>query len=158
MLQRFIFIYALAFVVIATLGCVVHGSESLPAAELSGLFRESGLNMCVHLLIGLAGIAAAIGGAAACRMYARIVGITYVAVGILRLVSPTTLGLMPLSGPDIALHTLSGAIAMNLGFSRRFAAPRVSLTSPETRFLHTREFDLTTTGLLAGVSVAPKAP
>ncbi len=157
MLQRFTFIYALMFVVIATLGCVVHGAESLPAAELSGLFRVSGLNMLVHLLIGLSGIAAAIGGAAACRTYARIVGITYVAVGILRLLSPATLGLTPLSGTEVALHTLSGAIAMNLGFSRRFAPPRVIPTSSVGRFLHARELDLATTGLLAGATGVPKA-
>ncbi|MFN0149335.1 MAG: DUF4383 domain-containing protein [bacterium] len=157
MLRRFVFIYALVFLVIATLGCVVHEAESFPAAELSGLFRVSGFNMLVHLLIGLAGLAAAMGGAAACRIYARMVGITYVAVGVLRLLSPATLGLVPLSGSEIALHTLSGAIAMNLGFSRRFALPRVIPTPPVGRFLHAREFDLASKGLLAGAADVPKA-
>jgi hypothetical protein len=136
MLQRLTFAYSAMFLVIAVVGFVIHGTHSEPATNLFGLFPVNGLHNFVHLLIGVAGVAAAMLGAKACRAYARVVGVVYSAVGVLGFFSPTTFGLMPIGGPDIALHLAAGAIALYLGFSKRFATEAVGFTPRPSRFLH----------------------
>lgn len=136
MLQRLTFAYAVLFLVVAVVGFVIHGTHSEPATNLFGLFPVNGLHNLVHLVIGAAGIAAVMAGAKACRTYARIVGVVYSAVGVLGFFSPTTFGLMPIGGADIALHLATGAIALYLGFAKRFAVNGVGFTPPPGRFLH----------------------
>lgn len=136
MLQRLTFAYAVMFLVVAVVGFVIHGTHSEPATNLFGLFPVNGLHNGVHLLIGVAGIIAAMLGARACRAYARIVGVVYSAVGVLGFFSPTAFGLMPIGGADIALHLVTGAIALYLGFSKRFAVDDVGFTPRPGRFLH----------------------
>src|SRR5262245_23310902 len=141
MLQRLTFAYAVLFLVVAAVGFVVHGTHSEPATNLFGLFPVNGLHNIVHLLIGVAGIAAVMLGARACRAYARIIGIVYSAVGVLGFFSPTAFGLMPIGGADIALHLAAGAFALYLGFSKRFAVEGVGFTPRPSRFLHRDDAD-----------------
>jgi uncharacterized protein DUF4383 len=136
MLQRLTFAYAALFLVVAAVGFVIHGTHSEPATNLFGLFPVNGLHNFVHLLIGVAGVAAVMLGAKACRAYARTVGVVYSAVGVLGFFSPTAFGLMPIGGADIALHLATGAIALYLGFSKRFAVDGVGFTPRPSRVLH----------------------
>jgi hypothetical protein len=134
MLQQLTSLYSAAFLLTGMIGFAVHGASAHPPTDLFGLFPVNGLHNLVRLLIGVAGIFAVVTGPRACRIYARVVGIAYFAVGVLGFFDPTGLGLMPIGGPDIALHLLAGALAMYLGFSDRFA-PHAASTSDDQRFI-----------------------
>jgi hypothetical protein len=119
------------YVLIGVLGFVpqlVTGETpaDMPSAEgnLLGIFPVNWLHNVVHLLIGAALLWGATATANAIQV-ARGVGILYIAVGLLGLVAPDLFGLMPIGGPDIILHVLTGGILLWLGF-----------LSPETRAAH----------------------
>jgi hypothetical protein len=84
---------------------------------LLGLFPVNLAHSVVHLVIGVAGLAAA-GAERHARLYARGVAVFYGALGVLGLMpGPNTLfGLLPLHGHDIWLHLGSAALASYFGW------------------------------------------
>lgn len=95
----------------------------MPSAtgNLLGIFPINALHNIVHLVIGAALLYGSTGTSAA-RMVARVVGIVYLAVGLLGIVVPDTFGLMPIGGTDILLHLGSAAVLLYIGFMDRDAA------------------------------------
>jgi hypothetical protein len=89
----------------------------MPSADglLLGIFPINALHNIVHLVIGAALLYGATSTAAAI-MVARVVGVTYLVVGVLGFVAPDTFGLMPIGGPDIALHLGTAAVLLAVGF------------------------------------------
>jgi hypothetical protein len=91
--------------------------ENMPSAEgdLFGLFPINALHNVVHLVIGAALLFGATQHDRAV-IVARVVGVTYLVVGLLGFVFPDTFGLMPIGGADIALHLGSAAILLGVTF------------------------------------------
>jgi hypothetical protein len=83
---------------------------------LLGIFAVNAAHNVVHLAIGALLLWGATATSAAI-MASRIVGIVYLLVGLLGFVSPDTFGLMPIGGADIALHLVSAAVLLYVGFA-----------------------------------------
>lgn len=83
--------------------------------NLLGIFPINAIHNVVHLAIGAALLYGASATSAA-LMVAKVVGATYVLVGILGIPFPDGLGLLPLGGTDILLHLGTGAILLWVGF------------------------------------------
>jgi hypothetical protein len=87
--------------------------------NLLGLFHVNVLHNGVHLLFGVMGLAMARTLGAA-RSYFRIVGVAYLLLAVMGLVSAAnmhnTFGLVPIHGNDVWLHALLGAAGIYFGF------------------------------------------
>jgi predicted membrane protein len=82
---------------------------------LLGVFPINPLHNFVHLVIGASLLYASMATATAI-MVSRVIGIVYVVVGLLGLVSPNGFGLLPLGGADVFLHLGTGAVLLAVGF------------------------------------------
>lgn len=81
------------------------------------IFDLSVLHNIVHLVIGLAGLAAFASGPAASRMYAQVFGVVLGAVAVLGIVVSNPLGLLPIGGSDVFLHAGSALVLLYVGFA-----------------------------------------
>ncbi|MCH0541417.1 DUF4383 domain-containing protein [Streptomyces sp. MUM 203J] len=90
-----------------------HGSS----AELLGLFQVSVLHNTVHLVYGVAGVAAALVTAAAARWYLLIGGLVYVALALYGgFVEPGgTANFVPFDTAGNWLHFTAGIVMVGLG-------------------------------------------
>ena len=82
------------------------------------LFHVNVLHNAVHVLFGILGIAMSRRYDVA-RLYARIVAVAYVLLGIMGLLPPPfryTFGLVPIEGHNVWLHLLIAAAAGYFGF------------------------------------------
>jgi hypothetical protein len=84
-------------------------------SDLLGLVRVSGLHNLFHVVIGLAGLAAA-SDVRNSRAYCQLVGIVLMVLAILGLFLQNRLGWFPLGNFDVALHLVSGALLAYFGF------------------------------------------
>lgn len=98
-------------------GLVFGMPEGMPSASgnLLGIFPINAVHNVVHLAIGAALVYGATATPAAI-MVSRIVGVTYILVGLLGIPFPDGFGLLPLGGTDILLHLATGAILLYIGF------------------------------------------
>jgi uncharacterized membrane protein YtjA (UPF0391 family) len=92
-------------------------SSMTPASELG--FQVDLVHNLVHLVIGIAGIAAAYTGWS--RTYNQVVGIVYLLVGVAGLIpglyfDQRLLGLMHVNAADNVLHLVVGAVQAIVGF------------------------------------------
>jgi hypothetical protein len=89
---------------------------------LLGLFPINVLHNIVHILIGLAGIAAYRAYDTA-KQYARGLAVLYIALAILGLIPGLNkvFGLIPIFGHDIWLHALTALVAAYFGFIHKDA-------------------------------------
>jgi hypothetical protein len=92
-------------------------SSMTPASELG--FQVDLVHNLVHLVIGIAGIAAAYTGWS--RTYNQVVGIVYLLVGVAGLIpglyfDQRLLGLMHVNAADNVLHLVVGAVQAVVGF------------------------------------------
>jgi hypothetical protein len=112
------------FVLVGILGFVQGGMsmEADPnlAPKLLGVFPVNLLHNCVHLALGIWGLAAARTHGAA-RAYCQIAGVIYLVLTALGYFSPDGFGLVPLGGADVLLHLVLGLVLAGVGFT----APRV---------------------------------
>ena len=117
---RVSFLVGLAFLTIALLGFLTTGTTMEASMEhaprLLGLFPVNLIHNLVHLLFGIAGVWAA-RNAGAARLFLRIGGTIYLALGLIGLVAPTTFGLLPIGGHDVWLHIALGGIMALFGFT-----------------------------------------
>jgi hypothetical protein len=110
-------LYALAFGAVYLLVGLV-GFAVAPGMEPRPLliFDINLAHNLVHLVLGVAGLGAYFGGAAASRFYAQAVGVVLLVVALAGLLPQPLLGVLPIGGADIFLHALTGAIGVYAGF------------------------------------------
>jgi hypothetical protein len=92
------------------------GSYTMSNSALLGLFNINLLHNLVHIVIGIAGLAAA-ASLANSRMYCQVVGVVLLLLGVLGVFVANPLGLLDIGGLDIALHLGSGAVLAYFGFA-----------------------------------------
>ena len=85
-------------------------------SPLLGLFEVNMLHNLIHLASGALTLLAATQGIGAMRLWGRIFGLVYLAVGILGFVMPDMFGLMHVNMPDNLLHVGLAAIFLYVGF------------------------------------------
>lgn len=129
MLTRyFALIFGIIYIAVGVLGFVPalysHPPASAPHVSVTseygyllGLFPVNVLHDIVHLLVGLAGLAAYSSFTNA-RLYARTLAIVYGLLTILGFIPTldTVFGLIPIFGNDIWLHALSAIVAAYIGW------------------------------------------
>jgi hypothetical protein len=92
------------------------GSYTLTNHALLGIFQINLLHNVVHVVIGIAGLAAA-ASLANSRMFCQVVGVILLLLGVLGVFVANPLGLLYIGGLDIALHLVSGAVLAYFGFA-----------------------------------------
>ena len=92
------------------------GSSTMTNHALLGLFNINLLHNLVHIVIGIAGLAAA-ASVANSRMFCQVVGVVLLLLGVLGVFVANPLGLLYIGGLDIALHLVSGAVLAYFGFA-----------------------------------------
>ena len=102
----------LFYVVVGVLGFLPFAH---PNGALIGLFKVNAIDDLAHVLIGVAGLAAAASVSNA-RVFCQIVGTVLSLLGIIGFFVQHPLGLLNLGGGDIALHLIGGAILVYFGF------------------------------------------
>jgi hypothetical protein len=92
------------------------GSVTMTNSKLLGLFNINLLHNLVHIVIGIAGLAAA-ASLANSRRFCQVVGLILMLLGVIGVFVANPLGLLYIGGLDIALHLVSGAILAYFGFA-----------------------------------------
>jgi hypothetical protein len=92
------------------------GSYTLTDHALLGIFQVNLLHNLVHIVIGIAGLAAA-ASLANSRTFCQVVGVILLLLGVLGVFVAKPLGLLDIGGLDIALHLVSGAVLAYFGFA-----------------------------------------
>jgi len=108
------------FVVVGLLGFTVSGGHDIAGhagGQLVGLFQVNTLHNIVHLAVGAAMIAAAIAGTRAARVGNTLIGVVYLALGVLGLfiTGDNPLNIIALNGADNGLHLVIGALLVAVG-------------------------------------------
>jgi len=142
--RNFALILGIAFTLVAILGFLhvgtfpmhTHPSVTVQTGEgkLLGMFPVNVLHNLVHLLFGVFGILAFLGGIRPSIVFNRVVCVAYLLLAILGMLPngmfQTTFGLIPIQGNDIWLHALIGLAAGFFGFV--LAAPTAPTTGEPT--------------------------
>jgi uncharacterized protein DUF4383 len=97
------------------------GSYTMTNHALLGIFQINLLHNLVHVVIGIAGLAAA-ASLANSRTFCQIVGVILLLLGVLGVFVANPLGLLYIGGLDIALHLVSGAVLAYFGFAAPVSA------------------------------------
>jgi hypothetical protein len=84
--------------------------------RLLGLFSINLLHNLVHVVIGIAGLAA-VSSLPNSRRYCQVFGVILLLLGVVGFVNARPLGLLDIGGLDIALHLVSGAVLAYFGFA-----------------------------------------
>lgn len=92
------------------------GSYTQTSSGLFNIFQVNLLHNLVHVVIGIAGLAAA-SSLANSRRYCQVVGVILLLLGVLGIFVATPLSLINIGGLDIALHLVSGAVLAYFGFA-----------------------------------------
>ena len=92
------------------------GSYTMTNHALLGIFNINLLHNLVHIVIGIAGLAAA-ASVANSKTFCQVVGVILLLLGVLGVFVAKPLGLVDIGGLDIALHLVSGAILAYFGFA-----------------------------------------
>ena len=126
--QKFALIFGVVYALVGLLGFIPGLSQAPPSGApalqvdsaygyLLGIFPVNLPHNLVHLLVGVLGIvsARALGSA---RTYSRAVAIVFGVLTVMGLIPDlnTTLGLIPLFGADVALHTATTLAAAYFGW------------------------------------------
>jgi hypothetical protein len=110
-------IFGLIYLLAGLLGFlpVLGGSSGLTNRALFGIFEVNLLHNLVHIVIGIAGLAAA-SSTANSRTFGQVVGVILVLLGVIGLFNANPLGLLYIGQADIALHLVKGGILAYFGF------------------------------------------
>ena len=92
------------------------GSLTMTNTKLLGLFNINLLHNLVHVVIGIAGLAA-VTSLPNSRRFCQVVGVILLLLGVLGVVVANPLGLLYIGGLDIALHLVTGAVLAYFGFA-----------------------------------------
>jgi Domain of unknown function (DUF4383) len=99
------------------------GSATLTDRALFGIFQVNLLHNVVHVVIGIAGLAAA-SSIANSRTFCQVVGVILLLLGLVGIVNANPLGLIYIGQADIPLHLLSGAVLAYFGFAATVSTRR----------------------------------
>jgi uncharacterized protein DUF4383 len=116
--QTVAFLFGVIYLAAGVLGFLpfLGGSYTQTNAALLGLFKINLAHNLVHVVIGIAGLAAA-SSIANSKTFCQIVGVILLVLGVLGLFVAQPLGLLYIGGLDIALHLVSGAVLAYFGFA-----------------------------------------
>jgi len=92
------------------------GSDTLTNSALLGLFKINLLHNLFHIVIGIAGLAAA-SSAPNSKTFCQVVGVILLLLGVLGIFLASPLGLLYIGGLDIGLHLVTGAVLAYFGFA-----------------------------------------
>lgn len=128
MTRTFTIVIGILFLVVGVLGFIpalVFGDKLL------GIFAVDVMHNLIHLLVGAFGVAAYYWGRS--KLYCQVLGIVYLAVGLLGFVPALVfgdklLGIFAVNVADNLLHLVVGAGAAYLGFAPQFTGRRISPT------------------------------
>lgn len=118
--QIFGYAFGAVYLLVGLIGFLVTGGVGLAAPDgalLLGIFELNPLHNVVHLLIGSAFVAGAVGGTATARMVNIAIGTAYVAVGVFGVAVPeaSPVNFLALNAADHVLHFGTGALALGVG-------------------------------------------
>jgi hypothetical protein len=125
--QTVALVFGIVYLAVGILGFLpfVGGSYTQTSSNLLGLVPINLLHNIVHLVIGIAGIAAAASWAAS-RSYLQIFGVVLLLLGAVGIFVNNPLGLVPIGGFDVAIHLVTGAILAYFGFSHQAEPARLA--------------------------------
>ena len=130
-LQKLATVFGVILTLLAIVGAFAAGamymqpSDPAMAAKALGIFPVNLLHNIVHLLSGIWGLAAARSWGSAKSFFVW-GGVIYAALTVLAFVSPSGFGLVPLAGPDIALHCLVAIVMLGIGLTAKPVAATTS--------------------------------
>jgi multisubunit Na+/H+ antiporter MnhG subunit len=96
--------------------------------ELFGMIHFDLTHNIIHLVFGALGIAAMRTDDNAVR-FAKSIGVLYVALGLLGMVSPNMFGLMHMENAENVIHLIIGVIGLYLGFTAAQTIQTIKLKS-----------------------------
>jgi hypothetical protein len=125
--QTVAMVFGVVYLGVAILGFLpfLGGTYTQTPNNLLGLVPINLLHNIVHLVIGIAGIAAAASLAGA-RTYLKTFGIILLLLGLLGLFVQNPLGLVPIGGFDVVIHLVTGAVLTSFGFAPEVRRARVA--------------------------------
>jgi hypothetical protein len=120
-------VFGTVYLVVGVLGFLpfLGGSYTQTPNNLLGLVPINLLHNIVHLIIGVAGIAAA-ATVANSRMYLKTFGIVLLALGVVGIFVQNPFQLVPIGGFDVAIHLVTGAVLTYFGFVPAVGRARVA--------------------------------
>jgi Domain of unknown function (DUF4383) len=92
------------------------GTVTMTNSKLLGLFNINLLHNLVHVVIGIAGLAA-VTSLPNSRRFCQVVGVILVLLGVLGVIVANPLGLLFIGELDIPLHLVTGAVLAYFGFA-----------------------------------------
>jgi hypothetical protein len=121
MLGKIARLLGVVFVVVGLLGFV---PSLTPNGNLLGIFPVNALHNCVHIALGIWGLAVA-GSASGALTYLRGLTVIYALLTVLGMIPATNtlFGLVPLHGADVGLHAALAVAAAYFGFGPPSKAP-----------------------------------
>ena len=120
-------VFGTVYLVVGVLGFLpfLGGSYTQTPNNLLGLVPINLLHNIVHLIIGVAGIAAA-ATVANSHMYLKTFGIVLLALGVVGIFVQNPFQLVPIGGFDVAIHLVTGAVLTYFGFAPEVGRARVA--------------------------------
>ena len=114
-------VFGAVYLLVGIIGFIplLGGSAGLESSNLLGLFAVNAVHNVVHIAVGVAGLAAYSQGTRLSTLFAQVVGSVYAVLAVTGLVfgSGNFLGLVPIGGLDIALHAVTAAALLYVGFA-----------------------------------------
>jgi hypothetical protein len=116
MIKTLAWVFGIVFLAVGVLGYVPGITQD---GMLLGIFEVDGLHNIIHILSGLAAVAAAY-GLYAPRLYFQVFGAVYGLVAVLGFVQgDTVMGLIMVNMADNLLHVVIAAAALYIGFGMK---------------------------------------
>jgi hypothetical protein len=117
-LQMVALVFGAVYLAAGVLGFLpfLGGSYTLTNSALLGIFKINLLHNLGHVVIGIAGLAAA-GSLANARTFCQVVGVILLLLGVIGVFVANPLGLLFIGELDIPLHLVTGAVLAYFGFA-----------------------------------------
>lgn len=127
MIKKLAILFGAVFVIVGLLGFVPALSpvHSDGMHYLLGLFMVGGIHNAIHLLSGIAALAAAFTSEKYAKLYFQIFGAVYGLVTIVGFIQKTTvLGIFPVNMADNFLHLVLAVVILGIGFGVKAGTDR----------------------------------